>query len=243
MSLGKPELWINIYGFKQVAGWAGFPLDHLTDEQIRNNDRFEAVKISDVTCFRALGFSEASSMDISDYEGADFAFDLNNTVPEEFHERFDVIFDGGTLEHIFDVPSIFRNICLMLKINGRVVHESPSNGWMDHGFYNIQPTLYYDFYKINGFDINRLCIAKNSTDQWAHLRDVYEHIDYTPGMYDFKFISDSKIQNVFLVATKKEKILDIRKPQQSLWGRITDNHAQQNKNNREVKMWKPSYMG
>ena len=35
-----------------------------------------------------------------------------------------------------------------------MIHEGPlSQGWIDHGFYNFQPTLFYDLAQANNYDI------------------------------------------------------------------------------------------
>lgn len=41
-------------------------------------------------------------MDYSDRENPTHVHDLNLPVPDVFHEEYDAIFDGGTLEHIFN---------------------------------------------------------------------------------------------------------------------------------------------
>src|SRR6185436_204491 len=53
--------------------------------------------------FEAIGCTEFHEMDHSDYEGADVAQDLNLPLRNELASRFDVVFDGGTLEHVFNV--------------------------------------------------------------------------------------------------------------------------------------------
>jgi len=53
---------------------------------------------------RELGASKVSAMDVSEYEGADILHDLNVPAPANLHERFDLLIDGGTLEHVFNVP-------------------------------------------------------------------------------------------------------------------------------------------
>lgn len=41
--------------------------------------------------------------------------DLENDLPEELHEKFDVVFNHTTLEHIFNVQKAFSNLCEMTK--------------------------------------------------------------------------------------------------------------------------------
>jgi hypothetical protein len=36
---------------------------------------------------------------------------------------------------------------------GLMIHESPFTGWIDHGFYCLQPTLFYDLAAANGYEI------------------------------------------------------------------------------------------
>src|SRR5437867_3957392 len=48
-------------------------------------------------CFQVLGCKQIYSLDASDFEGATFVHDLNRPLPAELKERFDTVFDGGTL--------------------------------------------------------------------------------------------------------------------------------------------------
>jgi hypothetical protein len=40
----------------------------------------------------------------------------------------------------------------MLRPHGTVIHIVPCNGWVNHGFYQISPTLMFDYYGAAGFD-------------------------------------------------------------------------------------------
>ena len=42
--------------------------------------------------------------------------------PERFHGRFDVIFEGGTLQQVYHIPSQLRNVHAMLRSTGRSIH-------------------------------------------------------------------------------------------------------------------------
>ena len=98
-------------------------------------------------------------MDISAYENADIIFDLNNSnLPNELKNRFDYILDGGTTEHVFDYAQALRNIVKMLKVGGKVFHYVPATGYINHGYYDISPSLFADFYQSNGFRVENLDI-------------------------------------------------------------------------------------
>lgn len=99
------------------------------------------------TFLRGLGFANVRSMDVSDYEGADIIHDLNDKAPAELHGAFDVIFDGGTTEHVFDVAASMQCIGDMLAEGGVLISSVPGDGFFGHGFYQFGPELVYDYWK------------------------------------------------------------------------------------------------
>jgi hypothetical protein len=104
--------------------------------------------------FLGLGFSAVESLDITSAEGADIVFDLNAAAtPEVLKERCDVLFDGGTLEHVFHLPNALARCADMLKENGWFLHLGPMNNWVDHGFYQFSPTLWFDWFAANGWEL------------------------------------------------------------------------------------------
>jgi SAM-dependent methyltransferase len=107
------------------------------------------------TFFEKLGFSSVDSMDYSDFEDASIIQDLSTTeLPKKLERKFDVIYDGGTCEHIFDLPSAYRNIHKMLKPGGVLIGHSPCNNWVNHSFYQINPEMVYGFWeKTLGYEV------------------------------------------------------------------------------------------
>jgi hypothetical protein len=49
------------------------------------------------------------------------------------------------------MPNLLRNIFEALVVDGIVIHHSPTNNFVDHGFYQFSPTLSVDYYSANGF--------------------------------------------------------------------------------------------
>jgi len=101
--------------------------------------------------FKSLGCAEVESIDFYPDEQPTHTMDLNLPVDNKYKETFDLIYDGGTLEHCFDIAQVLRNTASMLKPGGRVIHHVPTNNWVDHGFYQASPTLFFDFYEAAGF--------------------------------------------------------------------------------------------
>ncbi|MEL7259338.1 MAG: methyltransferase domain-containing protein [Pseudomonadota bacterium] len=99
------------------------------------------------TLLEKLGFGAVETMDFSGYEGAQVIHDLNTLPPEELEDQFDFIFDGGTIEHVFNVPNALESVLRMLKVGGRFVSANGLNGWYGHGMYQFNPELVWTFWK------------------------------------------------------------------------------------------------
>jgi len=99
------------------------------------------------TLMSKLGFGAMEAMDFSDYEGATILHDLNQPVPKKLEQQFDFIFDGGTLEHVFNVPVALENVFRMLKPGGRFVSANGMNGFNGHGLYQFSPDLVWTFWR------------------------------------------------------------------------------------------------
>ena len=98
------------------------------------------------TLMQKLGFGQIETMDFSDYEGAQIIQDLSKPVPPALEQQFDFIFDGGTIEHVFNVPVALENVFRMLKPGGRFVSANGMNGWVGHGIYQFNPELVWSFW-------------------------------------------------------------------------------------------------
>ena len=70
--------------------------------------------------------------------------DLNNpiTLPDNLPQRFEVIINTGTAEHVFDQRQLFQTIHERCLPGGLMLHAAPWKGWHDHGFHNYQPTFF-----------------------------------------------------------------------------------------------------
>ena len=105
------------------------------------------------TIFKLLGASKISIADISKYENPDFLINLNDPVESYLANKFDVIFDCGTLEHVFDTPTALWNLVTMLKTDGVLYIAVPASNAIDHGFFSFSPGLFFDYFNANGFEV------------------------------------------------------------------------------------------
>ena len=98
--------------------------------------------------FQAMGFSEYVDVDVNDLARRNI--DLTQPLPEDCRQAADMVVDSGTLEHIFELPTALRNMNRLLKPGGVIMHLTPVT-FFDHGFINVNPTLFGSFYKANGY--------------------------------------------------------------------------------------------
>ena len=120
-----------------------------------------------------------TSLDVNDYEDSTLSLDLNQAgVSEELHEKFDVIFDGGTIEHVFHLPNALSNLHQLVKVGGTIIHQTPSLPLIDHGFYMFSPTFFYDYYTANNYEIIDLQLVMYSVNSES---EPCWFSDYTPG--------------------------------------------------------------
>jgi hypothetical protein len=104
--------------------------------------------------FAALGAKQVESMDASDYEDSTIIHDMNMPVPDGLRERFTMVYDGGTLEHVFNIPQAFKNCMEMVAPGGHFVQVNAANNYMGHGFWQFSPELIYRvFSPANGFRV------------------------------------------------------------------------------------------
>lgn len=82
--------------------------------------------------------------------------------PFKLPERFDVVTNFGTAEHVFNIAAVFRSIHDALKPGGVALHVLPTFGDINHGFYNIHPTVYLDLAAANNYEIDDICYV----DRW-----------------------------------------------------------------------------
>ena len=109
----------------------------------------------------ALGIVHLDVLDASDYEGATVLHDLNRPIPAALTQRFDAVIDGGTLEHIFDVPAALRAYMGMLRVGGSLFLSTPANNLCGHGFYQLSPELMHRvFVEERGFRADRVALVE-----------------------------------------------------------------------------------
>jgi SAM-dependent methyltransferase len=188
--------------------------------------------------FRYLGAKEIISADRSNYEGATLLHDLNRPFPGSLRSSFDLVMDGGTLEHIFDFPSALRHCLELVSVGGHFITITPANQWMGHGFYQFSPELYFRVFNAdNGFVLRKIvlfeCMKIDAT--------FYEVKD--PAIIGRRVqLNSPKLVMLAVLARKTAEVpIFARPPQQSDYAAVWNEHQEKEKITPGIETGRPSF--
>lgn len=86
-----------------------------------------------------------------DFGGTEKSLKLDLNQPISLGRQFDVVYNGGTAEHVFNVWQFFKTVHDHTAGGGVMIHGAPFTGWIDHGFFNFNPTFFWDLAAANGY--------------------------------------------------------------------------------------------
>ncbi len=175
--------------------------------------------------FQTLGANQVDSVDFSSYEDATIIHDLNVPIPQHLKMKYNVVFDGGTLEHIFNFPVAIKNCMSFLEIGGHFISITPCNNQCGHGFYQFSPELFYSLFKRQyGFKMVLIYLAVEQPDG---IRDWYEVIN--PDVVKARVTLRNSNPSYLMILAKKEFEYDLDlKPFQSDYSEVWTKHSKEN---------------
>lgn len=221
--LGQGDMYFAHYQLEQMAQVTGFELrpDVLLYDAEKQHFRDKGyVRCREV--FLKLGFAEVDVLDYSDFEGANVIHDLNaSKLESKWMNAYDAIIDHGTLEHVFHLPNALNTLFKLLKFGGRLITSTPTSGFLDHGFYMVQPTLFADYYRTNDWEINSIQLVSIGDDQE---NNPPFFADYSPGAFDSLGNGrlGSQMHSTITVATKTDNTTGDRIPMQGYYTRLNN---------------------
>lgn len=106
--------------------------------------------------YRKLGCGRYESIDANG--NGTYTHDLNTPLPwvvpgpdRKWFERFDLVTDFGTGEHIFDQAQVWRTLHTLTKPGGVLLIDRPSFGYETHGYYVLTRELIEDIARANAY--------------------------------------------------------------------------------------------
>lgn len=156
LSLGYPDLLLAPSHVEQIFGKGVAENLSFREDSERiiqwHSLKGQLDKIIDAQHFMELIGIELHSIDIVKDRGCERIVDLNEPLPEDMEGAYDIVLDGGTTEHCFNIGQAIKNVAMMVPEGGYVIQGNGLNNY-NHGFYGLNPTCYYDFYTQNHFEL------------------------------------------------------------------------------------------
>ena len=152
---------------RQSIHLSGDEFLRLSGRKILGADVFAESFLQDITSAASI-----QSLDYSDYENASIVSDLNYPVPDELHDRYDAVVDGGTIEHVFNVSEALANCVRLCKQGGTIVHILPADNFNGHGFWQFSAEVFFALYSAeNGFsDTEMVFVPMNQKNHWYKVK-------------------------------------------------------------------------
>ena len=163
--------------------------------------------------FKLVGFKEYKSIDINGAYNS-LQFDLNKNISEtySYNEKYDLVINNGTGEHVFNQYALFLNFHNLTKLNGIMLNILPFIDWINHGFYNFNPIFFADLAASNNYEIIKISLANRDGAELKlndeNLSILFEQIK--PNRNDSKFkkmidIAKTKLgKNILLVVITRK---------------------------------------
>jgi hypothetical protein len=125
---------------------------------------------------RLLGAESVDSIDYSDYEKATIIHDLNQPLASQHQNKYSLVLDVGTIEHVFNVPEAMKSLMSMVEVGGKLIIVTVGNNQPGHGFYQFSPEFFFRTLNgDNGFRLDKLYIQEAFDGGRAYqIRDTAE---------------------------------------------------------------------
>ncbi len=99
--------------------------------------------------------SFVDAIDGSSYEGAKIVHDMNMPMaPMDPESRYDLVIDGGSLEHFYNVPQALNNYHNLVSVGGYLYIITNASNHFGHGLYQFSSELFYRvFNQAAGYEV------------------------------------------------------------------------------------------
>lgn len=112
-----------------------------------------------------------------DFHGTPAALKLDLNYPVAIGEQFEMLVNSGTGEHVFNVFQFFKTCHEVTCPGGIMFHSMPFCGWVEHGFYNFNPTFYWDLAAANGYGVVAMIYTELDPARLVQLPDRERILD------------------------------------------------------------------
>jgi len=162
----------------------------------------KAAHVTDRCFFAAFTDCTVEALDISDYEGAEIVHDMTTPLPAHLHGQFDLVFDGSSLDNIFDPALALMNMHRLLKPGGRLVLINFSNSHPT-AYTKLSPDWYMDFFAFQEYADAQIFVSETDSGFFNRVWQ-YDPLVVYSGMegYQCSSIESTAIQATICMAER-----------------------------------------
>jgi len=145
---GYPDVLVSADDIQRIMGTKAFPRDKSALAIMQTHGGLFPEVFDAASVFDSLGYA-LNVIDIKASRGCEVIRDLNYPIDLG---SYDLVFDHGTSEHVFNIGESGLSLARAVKIGGFLVMHLPL-AFMAHGFYNLNPEWFLALCRHCGFDI------------------------------------------------------------------------------------------
>lgn len=201
VTIGRQDLLLWPDQIKRTFDQHHLPVNDNEIEHILTGENYFADNL-----FRKFGADVIDSIDHCEFEGATIVHDMNQPVPAALKNKYSVVFDGGTLEHVFNFPQAIKNCMELVQVGGHFISVNPCDNMMGHGFYQFSPELFFRiFCEENGFVVETLLIHEAwNSGKWLKVADpdqIHQRVGCLTTEPTHLFLRARKLRDVEVLKT------------------------------------------
>jgi hypothetical protein len=158
--------------------------------------------------FKMMGYKSLVTLDAFENDGPDLLWDLCRPIPREWHNKYDLLFDIGVMEHTSDIFQSLENVANLVKVGGWIMLYLPMVSPINTCMYHPNPPFYYDILAANGFhNMDGWINWMPDWDQQNDIRTIWLNFKYNDDVY----IWQPRFYTVMLfVAQKRQHVGEFR---------------------------------
>ncbi|WP_449258400.1 hypothetical protein [Chlorobium limicola] len=167
--------------------WPGISMCELGNQKIK----FLKRRMPARKYYRQIGVKEHVSLDLNGINSA-VAVNLDNPVPDSLLNRFNMVSDFGTIEHVNNQYPAFKTMHNLCMVGGIILHALPAVGhWPGHGRYYYSEQFFEQLADLCGYSFVKPLSRAARDDRMFHDlllaafqkqesrfpdRDIFEHL-------------------------------------------------------------------
>ena len=158
--------------------------------------------------FRMAGHKSLVTLDAFENDGPDVLWDLCQPIPKEWHNKYDVLFDIGVLEHTSDIFQALENVANLVKVGGWIALYLPMVSPINSCIYHPNPPFYFDILSAHGFhNFDAWINWMPDWDQQNDIRTVWLNYKYNDDVYIWR---PRYYTIMFCMAQKREYVSEFK---------------------------------